>query len=144
MPKVPAPRKGCVSTAMPLCHWPCSCYPNHAMGQSGDWMNELYPRHLRGRAFSVVVHGDAAGAENLRHSLSDWLSDIGLIPAGSQALLDRYIGYYAPYAESHEYLDRDLAFQAEARNAALALVSRIAANRAGQGLEPVLPEPRTK
>ena len=21
------PCKGCVSTAMPLCHWPCSCYP---------------------------------------------------------------------------------------------------------------------
>src|SRR5438105_1310494 len=25
------PCKACVSTAMPLCHWPCSCYPNHAM-----------------------------------------------------------------------------------------------------------------
>ena len=25
------PCKGCVSTAMPLCHWPCSCYPNHAL-----------------------------------------------------------------------------------------------------------------
>ena len=24
------PCKGCVSTAMPLCHWPCSCYPNQA------------------------------------------------------------------------------------------------------------------
>ncbi|MEO7548071.1 MAG: NADPH-dependent FMN reductase, partial [Ramlibacter sp.] len=22
------PCKGCVSSAMPLCHWPCSCYPN--------------------------------------------------------------------------------------------------------------------
>jgi len=31
------PCKACVSTAMPLCHWPCSCYPNHAMGQVGDW-----------------------------------------------------------------------------------------------------------
>ncbi len=25
--------KACVSTAMPLCHWPCSCYPNHYLGQ---------------------------------------------------------------------------------------------------------------
>lgn len=25
------PCKGCVATAMPLCHWPCSCYPNHAL-----------------------------------------------------------------------------------------------------------------
>ena len=32
------PCKACVSTAMPLCHWPCSCYPNHAMGQVNDWM----------------------------------------------------------------------------------------------------------
>jgi multimeric flavodoxin WrbA len=122
------PCKACVSTAMPLCHWPCSCYPNHAMGQASDWMNELYPRwvaahgimivtpvywyqapsvlklmierlvcadggnpdptttggknpakakalelagwpyprHLAGRAFAIVVHGDAAGAEALR------------------------------------------------------------------------------
>lgn len=37
------PCKSCVSTAMPLCHWPCSCYPNHAIGQVNDWMNEIYP-----------------------------------------------------------------------------------------------------
>jgi multimeric flavodoxin WrbA len=36
------PCKTCVSTAMPLCHWPCSCYPNHALGQVQDWMNEIY------------------------------------------------------------------------------------------------------
>jgi hypothetical protein len=30
--KVIYPCKGCVSTAMPLCHWPCSCYPNHSLG----------------------------------------------------------------------------------------------------------------
>ena len=29
------PCKTCVSTAMPLCHWPCSCYPNHELGQVG-------------------------------------------------------------------------------------------------------------
>ncbi|HMI31635.1 MAG TPA: hypothetical protein VK527_07840, partial [Candidatus Limnocylindrales bacterium] len=23
------PCKACVSTAQPLCHWPCTCYPNH-------------------------------------------------------------------------------------------------------------------
>ena len=38
------PCKGCVSTAMPLCHWPCSCYPNHALGQTSDWMAEIYER----------------------------------------------------------------------------------------------------
>lgn len=36
------PCKTCVSTAMPLCHWPCSCYPNHALGQVQDWMNDIY------------------------------------------------------------------------------------------------------
>ena len=44
------PCKGCVSTAMPLCHWPCSCYPNHALRQTGDWMNEIYERW-------VAAHG---------------------------------------------------------------------------------------
>jgi multimeric flavodoxin WrbA len=47
------PCKACVSTAQPLCHWPCSCYPNHALGQTGDWMNELYPRWIR--AHGVIV-----------------------------------------------------------------------------------------
>ena len=32
-----------------------------------------YPRHLEGRFFSVVVHGDVAAVENLPRSLSDWL-----------------------------------------------------------------------
>ncbi len=38
------PCKGCVSTAMPLCHWPCSCYPNHSLNQNNDWMAEIYER----------------------------------------------------------------------------------------------------
>ena len=149
------PCKACVSTAMPLCHWPCSCYPNHAMGQVNDWMAEIYPRwvpahgimilcpvnwyqapsslklmidrlvcadggnpdptltggknperakevelegwhyprHLAGRLFSIVVHGDAAGAETLRRVLTDWLTDMGLITAGNAALVDGYVGY---------------------------------------------------
>jgi hypothetical protein len=37
------PCKACFSTAPALCHWPCSCYPNHALGQTQDWMNEIYP-----------------------------------------------------------------------------------------------------
>jgi hypothetical protein len=28
--------KACVSTAMPLCHWPCSYYPNQGLGQVND------------------------------------------------------------------------------------------------------------
>jgi len=44
------PCKGCVSSAMPLCHWPCSCYPNHSLGQADDWMAEIYERW-------VVAHG---------------------------------------------------------------------------------------
>ena len=41
-----------------------------------------YPRHLAGRAFAVVVHGDAEGAETLRRSLTDWLLDMELVQAG--------------------------------------------------------------
>src|SRR3979490_1846366 len=52
-----------------------------------------YPRHLAGRVFSVIVHGDAAGAENLRRILTDWMTDIGMIPSGHLALIDRSVGY---------------------------------------------------
>jgi multimeric flavodoxin WrbA len=188
------PCKACVSTAMPLCHWPCSCYPNHAIGQVNDWMNELYPRwvaahgvmivtpvywyqapsvlklmidrlvcadggnpdptttkgkdpkkakeielkgwsyprHLADRLFAIVVHGDAAGAEVLRRSLTDWLTDMQLRPASASALVDRYVGYYEPYATSHDALDRDDRFQEEVRNSARALVEAVKLARAGQ------------
>ena len=187
------PCKSCVSTAMPLCHWPCSCYPNHYLGQSQDWMNELYPRwvgahgimivtpvhwyqvpstfklmmdrlvcadggnpdqtsthgknpeeakalelkgwhyprHLAGRTFSIVVHGDTEGAESVRRALHDWLSDMKLFPAGEGAVFDRCVGYYKPYATSHEELDRDAPFFEETRNAAHALVKAITDLRAG-------------
>lgn len=48
------PCKACVSTAMPLCHWPCSCYPNHAMGQTQDWMHEIYPRWVAAHGVVIV------------------------------------------------------------------------------------------
>jgi len=202
------PCKACVSTAMPLCHWPCSCYPNHAMGQVNDWMAEIYPRwaaahgvmilcpvnwyqapsslklmidrlvcadggnpdptltggknpklakqvelkgwhyprHLAGRVFSVVVHGDAAGVETLRRSLSDWLSDMGLIAAGRAAQVDGYVGYYKPYATSHDDLDREKDFQQEVRNAAHSLIHAVRMLRRGALKQPDarLREPRPK
>jgi hypothetical protein len=105
-----------------------------------------YPRHLAGRVYSVVVHGDAAGAETLRRSLSDWLSDMGLIAAGNAALVDGYVGYYAPYATSHDELDRDDNFQEEVRNAARSLISAVRLLRRGKLALPDsgLREPRPK
>ena len=202
------PCKACVSTAMPLCHWPCSCYPNHAMGQVNDWMNEIYPRwvaahgvmivtpvywyqapsvlklmmdrlvcadggnpdptstagkdasrakalelagwdyprHLGGRRFSVVVHGDAVGAETLRRSLVDWLHDMHLVQAGYGATIERYVGYYEPYATSHQALDEDKAVQQEVRNAARTLVTAIKDYRSGRlpDAERANREPRPK
>jgi multimeric flavodoxin WrbA len=91
-----------------------------------------YPRHLAGRVFAVVVHGDTVGAETLRRSLTDWLTDMELRPALRQAGIDRYIGYYEPYATSHAALDADLDVQQEIRNAAKALVEAVALSRAGR------------
>ena len=56
---------------------------------------------------SIVVYGDAAGTEAVRRGLHDWLTGMHLVPAGSAALVDRYVGYYEPYATSHEALNRD-------------------------------------
>ena len=49
------PCKACVSTAQPLCHWPCSCYPNHALGQTQDWMNEIYARWVAAHGVMILT-----------------------------------------------------------------------------------------
>ena len=90
-----------------------------------------YPKHLAGRVYGVIVHGDVSGFESTRRSLCDWLDWMGLIDAGPLARLDRSIGYYAPYATSHAELDRDVGVQEEVRNVARAVVQAIAARRAG-------------
>lgn len=188
------PCKACFSTSPALCHWPCSSYPNYSLGQTQDWMNEIYPmwveahgvmivtpvhwyqatsalklmidrlvcadsgnpdpssthgknaaeaqaielsgwdypRHLAGRAFSLVVHGDAEGTLDARRALHDWLSSMGLRSAGETAMLDRYIGYWKPYASSHDELDRDEALQQEVKLAAKALADKIIEIRIGK------------
>ena len=202
------PCKGCVSSAMPLCHWPCSCYPNHSLGQADDWMAEIYerwvaahaiiiltptywyqspsplklmidrmvcadggnpdpstthgkhvaqakaieekgwnyPKHVAGRAYGVVVHGDVAGVEEHRRNLTDWLDWMGLIDAGTAAKLDRYIGYFEPYYNSHDALDQDKAVQEETRNVARAVVQAVKDIRAGRLIPPdkKLKPPRPK
>ena len=97
------------------------------------------------RATSVIVHGDAAGAETLRRSLADWLSDMHLRPAGEPALIARYVGYLKPYATSHDELDADLALFEEVHHAALTLREAVTRYRSGE-LEPgaKLTEPRPK
>jgi multimeric flavodoxin WrbA len=83
-----------------------------------------YPKHLAGRLFSVVVHGDAEGVIEVRRALSDWLRSM------DSAELSRYIGYWKPYATSHEELDRDLSFQEEVKVAARTLIAALKAKRA--------------
>ena len=191
--KVIHPCKACVSTSQALCHWPCSCYPNHALGQTNDWMDDIYPRwtaahgvfilcpvhwyqtpaslklmidrlvcadggnpdptttkgknpalakklelkgwdypkHLAGRAFAVVAHGDAAGPENLRRMLADWLTDIGMVQAGPAAALDTWIGWYKPYATSHEDLDEDKELFVQIEQAAASLTRMVTLIRTG-------------
>lgn len=105
-----------------------------------------YPRHLAGRFFAVVAHGDVEGAEGVRRSLADWLRFMELRPAGGMAELDRYIGYWKPYATSHDALDDDEAIQDEVRNAARTLLQAVNDARAGRLADPSsgLTEPRQK
>ena len=79
----------------------------------------------------MVVHGDAEGAGSVRRALHDWLSDMSLVPASESAVIDRYIGYYKPYATSHDDLDHDMSIFEETRNAARALINAMADLRAG-------------
>jgi multimeric flavodoxin WrbA len=126
--------------------------PTSTHGKKADEAKALelagwpYPRHLAGRLFSAVVHGDTVGAETLRRGMMDWASDMHLISAGSKAELDAYIGYFEPYASSHQALDRDTAFQEEVRQAAIALAEAVQAKRDGRLIEAGarLQEPRPK
>jgi multimeric flavodoxin WrbA len=202
------PCKGCVSTAMPLCHWPCSCYPNHSLRQTNDWMAQIYerwvsahaiiivtptywyqaasplklmidrlvcadggnpdptsthgkhpeeakalelagwpyPKHLAGRVYGLVVHGDVGGVDGVRRALADWLDWMGLVDAGAAAKLERYIGYYEPYATSHQALDRDTGLQEEVRNVARSVANAVGEMRAGrlQAPDRNLSRPRPK
>ena len=80
--------------------------PTRTQGKNAELAKQIElagwdcPRHLAGRVFSVVEHGDVEGAENVRRSISDWLCFMHLCPAGPTAELDRYIGYtlcHQPY-----------------------------------------------
>jgi multimeric flavodoxin WrbA len=200
------PCKACFSTSPALCHWPCSCYPNYSLGQTHDWMNEIYPlwvaahgvmiitpihwyqatsplklmidrlvcadggnpdpssthgknaaeaqgielngwdypRHLAGRAFSVVVHGDTEGVLDARRALDDWLTSMELESAGQAATLDRYIGYWKPYATSHDELDRETALQKEVELAAKTLADKVIERRTRKAPAPPERPPREK
>jgi multimeric flavodoxin WrbA len=126
--------------------------PTRTHGKNGKKAKQLeldgwdYPRHLAGRLFAVVVHGDVEGVENVRRAISDWLCFMHLCPAGPSAELDRFIGYWKPYATSHDELDADEAVQEEVRNAARTLAEAVKANRAGRFLAAgrELKQPRMK
>jgi multimeric flavodoxin WrbA len=126
--------------------------PTSTHGKKADEAKALelagwpYPRHLSGRLFAAVVHGDTVGAETLRRIMMDWASDMHLISAGSKAEVDAYVGYFEPYATSHQALDRDDAFQEEVRQAALVLAEAVQAKRDGKLIEAGarLHEPRPK
>ena len=49
------PCKACFSTAPALCHWPCSCYPNHSLGQTQDWMAEIYPMWVEAHGIMIIT-----------------------------------------------------------------------------------------
>lgn len=60
--------------------------------------------------------------------------------------LDRYIGYFEPYATSHEALDKDSKIQEETRNVARCVAKTVVELRAGrlQEVQPKLSRPRPK
>jgi len=71
---------------------------------------------------------------------------MGLIPAGRAALVDGYVGYYKPYATSHDDFDLDKGFHEEVRNAARSLINAVRLLRRGEFKQPdsSLREPRPK
>jgi multimeric flavodoxin WrbA len=112
--------------------------PTSTHGKTPDEAKRLelegwdYPKHLAGRAYGMVVHGDVAGIEGSRRALTDWLDWMGFIESGAKSRLDRFIGYYEPYATSHATLDHDDALQKEVVNAAEAVAACVEQIRHGR------------
>src|SRR6267142_1579517 len=92
------------------------------------------PRRSSSRAGTIPSISPVAST-----ALSDWLDWMGLQSAGEKARLDRLIGYYEPYATSHDALDSDTGVQEEVRNAARTLAEAVGKLRAGR-----LPAPGAK
>ncbi len=105
-----------------------------------------YPRHLAGRAFAVVVHGDAEGADVLRRSLTDWLLDMDLVQAGNRRFSTATSATTSRMRRVTTALDNDTAFQEEVRNAARTLVNTVRLMRDGRYQRPdaELKAPRPK
>ena len=61
---------------------------------------------------------------------------MGLIQAGPSAVVDAWIGYYRPYATSHEDLDQDQDLFATIKNAALSLAAMVSQIRTGTFMAP--------
>ena len=62
---------------------------------------------------------------------------MGLIDAGAAAKLDRYIGYYEPYSNSNDALDKDIAVQKEVlRNVVRSVVGAVKELHAGRLSQP--------
>ena len=76
------------------------------------------------------MHGDAEGVIEVKRALFDWLTSMDRESVGATAELSRYLGYWKPYATSHEGLDRDLSLQDEVKVAAQTLAA-VKAKRAG-------------
>jgi hypothetical protein len=61
---------------------------------------------------------------------------MGMVDAGPAARLDRYIGYYQPYYNSHVALDKDTAVQEEVRQVAHEVAAGVRDLRAGRLRQP--------
>ena len=106
-----------------------------------------YPRHLDGR----LVLG---GRPRRRRGRRDWCrsssrtgsTSWSLRPAGPKAELDRYIGYWKPYATSHDELDADLADPGRGAQRRATLCEAVKAKRDGKMIAAgqTLDEPRQK
>jgi len=147
--------------ALMLSFWACSLSPqlggvvNHAAGGAPDCAELSGAGIFSGQlpdASPIVFHTDSGkvtDAENrqvVEASLKENRDrDPSLAPAGVNAELDRYIGYWKPYATSHQELDADHDIQGEVRNAARALMARIVQVRRGEvQADRTLQDPRQK
>jgi hypothetical protein len=93
-----------------------------------------YPKHLAGRLFAIVVHGDAEGIVEVKRALSDWLTSMDLESAGATAELSRLLETVGH--KSRRFGSGYRPLQEEVRLTALTLIKALKARRSTPTVSP--------
>ena len=99
---------------------------------SAQYTGNAKPLELAGRAYGLIIHGDAAGIEASRVALSESLDAMGFVDAGVGIRLEPCPGHAEPPAVVHEPEALDELAREQAKDIALTVSKAVVSLRMAQ------------